>query len=134
MVDHGGKKGEPVRVRKIGFVGTRTDRPEAMAEFFERVLGLEPMHSGDDMWAFRLPDGSVAEVFGRSLNAHLTTGPVAEFQVDDVEAATEELREAGVEIVFGPERSEGAGLAWTHFRAPDGNVYGVIEELPGPVR
>ena len=122
-----------MRVRKIGFVGTRTDRPDVMAGFLERVLGLEPTHAGGDMWAFRLPDGSVAEVFGRSLNAHLTTGPVAEFQVDDVEAATEELRQDGVEIVFGPERSEEAGLAWTHFRAPDGNVYGVIQELAGPV-
>lgn len=118
-----------MKVRKIGFVGTRTDRPEAMAAFLEHVLGLEPTHSGDDMWAFSLPDGSVAEVFGTSLNDHLTTGPVAEFQVDDVGAATEELRRAAVEIVLGPERSEEAGLAWTHFRAPDGNVYGVIEDL-----
>jgi catechol 2,3-dioxygenase-like lactoylglutathione lyase family enzyme len=118
-----------VKVRKIGFVGTRTDRPEAMAAFLETVLGLEPIHGDDDMWAFRLPDGSLAEVFGPSLNSHLTTGPVPEFQVDDVEAATEELRGAGIEIVFGPERSGEAGLAWTHFRAPDGNVYGVIEDL-----
>jgi catechol 2,3-dioxygenase-like lactoylglutathione lyase family enzyme len=124
-----GRREIPVKVRKIGFVGTRTDRPEAMAAFFEHVLGLEPTHSGDDMWAFRLPDGSVAEVFGSSLNEHLTTGPVAEFQVEDVEAATQELRRAGVQIVFGPQRSEEAGLAWTHFRAPDGNVYGVIEDL-----
>ena len=121
-----------MRVLKIGFVGTRTDRPEAMAAFFETVLGLAPEHGGDDMWAFRLPDGSVTEVFGPSLNDHLSTGPVPEFQVEDVETATEELRTAGVEIVFGPERSEEAGLAWTHFRAPDGNVYGVIQDLrPG---
>ena len=118
-----------MRVRKIGFVGTRTERPEAMAAFLEHVLGLTAEHAGDDMWAFRLPDGSVAEVFGPSLNDHLTTGPVPEYQVDDVEAATEELRRSGVEIVFGPQRSEEAGLAWTHFRAPDGNVYGVIEDL-----
>ena len=118
-----------MRVRKIGFVGTRTERPEAMAAFLEDVLGLTAEHAGNDMWAFRLPDGGVAEVFGPSLNEHLTTGPVPEFQVDDVEAATEELRRAGVEIVFGPQRSEEAGLAWTHFRAPDGNVYGVIEDL-----
>jgi len=118
-----------MRVRRIGFVGTRTERPEAMAAFLEDVLGLTAEHAGNDMWAFRLPDGSVAEVFGPSLNEHLTTGPVPEFQVDDVEAATEELRRAGVEIVFGPQRSEEAGLAWTHFRAPDGNVYGVIEDL-----
>jgi catechol 2,3-dioxygenase-like lactoylglutathione lyase family enzyme len=116
-----------VKVLKIGFVGTRTDRPEATAVFLERVLGLRPTHSGDDMWAFELPDGSIAEVFGPSQNEHFTTGPVAEFQVEDVAAATEELRAAGVPIVFGPVRSDEAGLAWTHFRAPDGNVYGVIE-------
>ena len=116
-----------MKVLKIGFVGTRTERPEAMSDFFEQVLGLRPTHSGDDMWAFELPDKSIAEVFGPSQNAHFTTGPVAEFAVDDVEAAADELREAGIEIVFGPERSEEAGLAWAHFRAPDGNIYGVIE-------
>jgi hypothetical protein len=66
------------------------------------VVGLQPIHGGGEMWAFRLPDGSVAEVFGPSLNGHLTTGPVPEFQVEDVETATEELRVAGLEIVFGP--------------------------------
>lgn len=116
-----------MKVLKIGFVGTRTDQPEAMARFFERVLGLRPDGGGDDMWAFRLPDGSIAEVFGPSLNDHLTTGPVAEFLVEDVDAAAEELRAAGVEIVFGPARSKEAGVAWVHFKAPDGNLYGVIQ-------
>jgi catechol 2,3-dioxygenase-like lactoylglutathione lyase family enzyme len=101
-----------------------------MADLFERVLGLRPTHAGDGQWAFEVPDGSIAEVFGPSWNEHLTTGPVAEFEVDDVAAGTAELRAAGVEIVFGPERSEEAGLAWVHFRAPDGNLYGLIERLP----
>jgi hypothetical protein len=42
-----------MKVLKIGFVGTRTDRPVAMVDFFERTLALRPMHGGDDMWAFR---------------------------------------------------------------------------------
>jgi catechol 2,3-dioxygenase-like lactoylglutathione lyase family enzyme len=116
-----------MKLLKIGFVGTRTDRPGAMADFFERVLGLQPTHSGDDMWAFRLPDGGIAEVFGPSQNEHLTNTPVVEFLVENVEGATEELRAAGVPIVFGPVRAEDVGLAWAHFRAPDGNIYGVIE-------
>jgi catechol 2,3-dioxygenase-like lactoylglutathione lyase family enzyme len=116
-----------MKVLKIGFVGTRTDMPEDMTEFFEQVLGLRPDKSDDETWAFRLPDGSLAEVFGPSQNEHLTSGPVAEFLVEDVDAATEELRAAGVEIVSGPERSDEAGLAWVHFRAPDGNIYGLIE-------
>jgi len=53
-----------VKVLKIGFVGTQTDQPAAMVDFFERTLALRPMHGGDDMWAFRLPDGSIAEGFG----------------------------------------------------------------------
>ena len=116
-----------MKLLKIGFVGTRTDRPQAMADFFERVLGLRPAHGGDDMSAFRLPEGGLAEVFGPSRNEHFTTGPVVEFVVKDVDAATEELRAAGVPIVFGPVRADDVGLAWAHFRAPDGNVYGVIE-------
>jgi len=64
-----------MKVLKIGFVVTRTDRPAAMVDFFERTLALTPMHGGDDMWAFRLPDGSVAEVFGPTHNDYFTTGP-----------------------------------------------------------
>jgi len=116
-----------MKVLKIGFVGTRTDRPEAMVDFFERTLALRPMHGGDDMWAFQLPDGSIAEVFGPSQNDHFTTGPVVEFLVEDVAVATEELRAAGVPIVLGPVRAHEVGLAWTHVRAPDGNLYGFIE-------
>ena len=116
-----------MKLLKIGFVGTRTDRPEAMADFFERVLGLRPTHRDDDLWAFELPDGGIAEVFGPSQNQHLTGGPVVEFLVEDVDAATDELRAGGVPIVFGPVRAEDVGLAWAHFRAPDGNLYGVIE-------
>jgi len=116
-----------MKLLKLGFVGTRTDQPEAMADFFERVLGLRPTHSGDDMWAFELPDGGIAEVFGPSKNEHFTTGPVVEFLVEDVKAATEELRAAGVAIVLGPVRADDVGLAWAHFQAPDGNIYGVIE-------
>ena len=103
-------KGSLMKVLKIGFVGTRTAQPQAMADFFERVLGLRPTHSGDDMWAFRLPDGGIAEVFGPSQNDHYPTGPVVEFVVEDVEAAAEELRTAGVPIVFGPDMRTTWGL------------------------
>jgi hypothetical protein len=52
-----------VRLLKIGWVGTRTENPEAMADFCERVLGLRSSHSGDGVWVFQLPDGSKVEVF-----------------------------------------------------------------------
>ena len=55
---------------KIGWVGTRTENPEATADFFERVLGLRFSHSGDGVWVFQLPDWSKVEVFGPSENEH----------------------------------------------------------------
>jgi hypothetical protein len=68
------------------------------------------------------------EVFGPSENKHFTTGPVVEFFTDDVAAATEELRAAGVPIISGPVFWEGEDdVAWVHFRAPDGNIYGITQ-------
>jgi predicted enzyme related to lactoylglutathione lyase len=125
-----------VELRKIGWVGTWTENPEATADFFGGVLGLRFSHSGDGVWVFQLPDGSKVEVFGPSENQHFITGPVVEFLTDDVTAATEELRKAGVPIVSGPVYFEGEDdVAWVHFRAPDGNIYGITQgrdlEPPG---
>jgi catechol 2,3-dioxygenase-like lactoylglutathione lyase family enzyme len=118
-----------MRVRTIAWVGTRTDDPEAMVDLLREVLGIPLDHGDGGMWALRLPDGSKVEVFGPdSDNAHFTTGPVPGFLVDDVDAATEELRSAGVPIVSGPTHMEGEGLAWVHFRAPDGNIYELTQD------
>lgn len=117
-----------MRLSKIGWVGTRTEDPEAMADFFLKVLGLRFSHSGGDVWVLQLPDGSKAEVFGPSQNTHFTTGPVVEYFTDDVAAATEELRAAGVPIISGPVFWDGEDdVAWVHFRASDGNIYGITQ-------
>jgi hypothetical protein len=49
-----------------------------------------------------------------------------------VPSATEELRSANVEIIFGPTTDE-YGNAWVHFRAPDGNIYEFTKD-PGVSR
>ena len=94
-----------MRLSKIGWVGTRTENPEAMADFFLRVLSLRFSHRGDDVWVLPAAGRSKAEVFGPSENTHFTTQPVVEFFTDDVAAAMEELRAAGVPISRG--RSSG---------------------------
>jgi catechol 2,3-dioxygenase-like lactoylglutathione lyase family enzyme len=112
-------------VRKIGWVGTRTEHARDMVDLFGRVLGIPLDHEGEGLWAFRLPDGSTIEVFAPGGdNPHFTTGPVPGFLVDDVEAASDELRAHGIPIVSGPSRADVDGpIAWVHFRAPDGNIY-----------
>ncbi|HEY3140885.1 MAG TPA: VOC family protein [Acidimicrobiales bacterium] len=64
---------------------------------------------------------------GSPHNRHFTTGPVAGFLVDDVEAATAELVAAGVEVVQAPMHWPD-GNAWVHFRAPDGNLYELTQD------
>ena len=114
---------------KLAWVGTRTDRASETADFFEHVMGLRLISTDNDFWVFQMPDGSKVEVFGPGSpdNQHFTTGPVAGFLVDDFEAAIEELREAGTEIVWGPETASD-GNAWVHFRGPDGHLYELTKD------
>jgi catechol 2,3-dioxygenase-like lactoylglutathione lyase family enzyme len=123
-----------VEIIKLAWVGTRTDRAEQTVTFLRDVLGLRPEPLGTDFWMAKLPDGSKVEVFGPAspVNRHFDRGPVAGFLVDDVPAATAELRAAGVEILLEPEVDD-YGNAWVHFRAPDGNIYELTQD-PGVSR
>ena len=112
-----------MRVKRIGWAGTRTNAYPAMVAFLQAVLGMTTSQEGSDCAAFQLPEGGTFEVFGLGDqdHAHLSTGPVVGFVVDDLPAAVRELEVAGVELLGG-EVDEGGG-GWRHFRAPDGNVY-----------
>lgn len=112
----------------LGWLGTRTARAQALADFYARVLGLSLTHHEPGFWVFTLPDGSNVEVFAdqRPGKEHFDTGPVGGFAVRDLPAAVARLRAAGVELVGEP------GPSWQHFRAPDGNVYElVVVDPPG---
>jgi catechol 2,3-dioxygenase-like lactoylglutathione lyase family enzyme len=114
-----------MHVRRIAWLGVRTEHADAMVAFLQTTLGLPLEHLDEGQWVFSLPDGSKAEVFSSESphNRHFGGAPVAGFYVDDVAAATAELREAQVEIVHGPVFAEDGDAAWVHFRAPDGNLY-----------
>jgi catechol 2,3-dioxygenase-like lactoylglutathione lyase family enzyme len=111
-----------MNVVSLGWVGTRTDQPGPLAQFYADVLGLRLVIHEPDFWVFELPDGRHVEVFGPGCagREHFTTGPVVGFAVEDLGAAVEELRRHGIELL------EGAGPTWQHFRAPDGNVYELV--------
>ena len=88
-----------MRVLGIVFAGTATEHREAMSSFVAGVLGLERIEVGGTT---------------RSLG----------FLVDDLAAAVDALREAGVEP--GPV-AENARFRYSHFRAPDGSLYELVE-------
>ena len=107
------------------WAGLRTDRFEETVRFFRDVLGLPVDVPRPDFAIARMPNSSMLEIFGPGDDEHdhFATGPVPEFLVDDLDAAAEELRAAGVEV-WGPYREQDYG-GWLHFRAPDGTVWGV---------
>ena len=131
-----------MHIRRISFVGARTENFDAMADFARDVLGLTPGHR-DDGWAvFQLDSGDrdLFEVYRpgqydeRLLPAD-AGGVTIAFGVVDLVEARAELVAAGVEIVadmvwaaeaFGNPQLEGFG--WLFFRGPDGNIYAVQQD------
>ena len=113
----------PCGVRGFGWAGVRTTRYEAMRTFLADRMRLRVVEEGAGVAEFRFPNGHVFELFrpGDPLDhPHLTTGPMPGLVVDDLDRAESVLRANGTEILqrrrFGP-------AGWSHFRAPDGNVY-----------
>ena len=113
-----------MKVHGIVWAGVRTERLNDTTAFFRDVVGL-PLHElREDFAWFKLSDSSQFEIFGPGDpdHHHFTTGPVPSFHVDDVHAAVAQLRRSGFET-FGPWGTPTQG--WAHFRAADGNVYGL---------
>jgi catechol 2,3-dioxygenase-like lactoylglutathione lyase family enzyme len=120
-----------VQVRGLGWLGARTYEFEPMVAFLKDVLGLRAVIDELGFAVFQLPNGDTVEVFGGDddHHAYFTTGPVAGFRVDDVAAAQAEMEAKGIEFFGRPESAD--GYAWSHFRAPDGNVYEIMS-APDP--
>lgn len=114
-----------MKVRGVVWAGVRTARYEETVRFFREVLGVPLVEVPSGFAWSKMADSSQLEIFPERDpdHQHFTTGPVPEFLVDDVEDARAELEAAGVELLgpVGGTAKEG----WLHFRAPDGNVYGV---------
>jgi catechol 2,3-dioxygenase-like lactoylglutathione lyase family enzyme len=113
----------PMELKGVVWLGTRTERFEEMVAFAEEVLGLERKRGEDGLAVFELADGDTFEVFDpqHPAGGH-PDGIAGGFLVDDAEAATAELRTAGVEVT---ELGSAGEFRWAYFRAPDGNLYEV---------
>ena len=112
-----------MKAKAISWVGTRTERWLETAEFLERQLGLRREREDGGVVVLALPNGDTVEVFraDEPEHQHFTTGPVVGFLVDDVDEASRQLEGAGIELIG--TVGHGGGMAWAHFRGPDGNVW-----------
>jgi catechol 2,3-dioxygenase-like lactoylglutathione lyase family enzyme len=122
-----------MQVRRLCWLGVRTEAHEPMVAFLQNVLGMRVEFEEETTVELSLPSGDRVQVFGPGdryydfFGEHVR-GPVALFEVDDVHAAREELVAAGIELVGELERD--SEWEWVNFRAPDGNLYALASRLP----
>lgn len=112
-----------MRILGLTFAGSSTPHRPEMARFLRNTLALPVSRvEGVEADLFDLPDGSVFAV--ASPGGMGDTARSVGFLVDDLDAAGRALREAGVET--GPV-GENARDRYLHFRAPDGELYELVE-------
>lgn len=121
------------------WLGSRTAHYDRMRAFAADVLGLDVAQEQPGATVFTLSNGDAFEVFkpADEDHSHFPDHPVPGFLVADVAEARAELEAKGVEFVGEIQRGvpgENWGAAWTHFTAPDGNLYCLVsrhERHPG---
>jgi catechol 2,3-dioxygenase-like lactoylglutathione lyase family enzyme len=113
-------------IRSLRFLGVRTDAFDATVALYRDAFGLEPVHERAGAAWFKAADGASIHVYDASDVDHdfFDAGPVVGFEVQDFDAARGALVAAGVAFIGEPQRD--GGVAWNHYRGPDGNVYEII--------
>jgi catechol 2,3-dioxygenase-like lactoylglutathione lyase family enzyme len=118
-----------MKVKGFSWVGVATDDFDRSIRFFRDLLGLEVWVQGEEQAILKTPTGQQLEIFGTGeQEKELTASPVIAFEVDDIEAACQELRDAGIELIG--EIGRWNGFAWQYFRSPDGHIF-EIKSSPG---
>jgi len=116
-----------MRILGLVFAGTSTRHRSEMAAFLGDTFCLPRLKvDGVEADLFGLPDGSAFAV--ASPGGMGDTPRSIGFLVDDLDAAAAQLREAGVEA--GPVGENGRER-YMHFRAPDGELYELVERKIG---
>jgi predicted enzyme related to lactoylglutathione lyase len=122
-----------MKVRRLCWLGVRTEAFDETTAFFRDVLGLTMRYEESGFSMLGLPDADrdFVEVFSparQDLAASYTTAPVVGLLVDDIVEAREELAAAGVELID-EIQSAGTldGYRYFHLLGPDGNVYAMVE-------
>jgi hypothetical protein len=98
-----------------------------MCAFYKDVLHLTAFQDDSTSTRFRLADGTEVHVYNSRDVDHrfFGPGPIVGLRVDSFAATRAAMLQAGIEFLYlEPQRHD--GLAWQHFRAPDGNVYEII--------
>jgi len=102
----------------------------AMKKLVSETFKLTPMMEMEGVSVFSMPNGTILELYlPQAVPPFGYNNAVAfGFRVDDIEAASREVAQAGCELLGQITRVEELGYAYRHFRGPDGRVYGLNEQ------
>jgi predicted enzyme related to lactoylglutathione lyase len=95
------------------------------------TFGLAPEVEREGMVMFTMPNGTMLELNepqAASADYAINDGLVFGFRVDDVEAASAAVEEAGCELLGEITRVEEVAYSYRRFRGPDGRVYSLNEQ------
>jgi len=115
-----------VKLKSIGWVGLRTAKFKEMTQFYQDVFGLHVAYERPNGFAFHLPNGDTIEGVEPPEDNPFTTGPIPGFEVDNVASARAEMEAAGIKFI-GPIRGGAPSNTWSHYYAPDGNIYFICQ-------
>ena len=117
-----------MKVRGYAWAGVGTDDFERTVRFFTDVLGMPTKVRGEDVAILTVGAGQQLQIFGPGHpGRQLNSTPTIAFEVEDFDAAVEELRASGVELVG--DVGEWNGFKWQYFRSPDGHLF-EIKQVP----
>ena len=111
-------------------VTLKGDAFEETKTLVSEVLGLSPMFEQPGVSVFSAQNGTLLELYTPEgvppygYNDSVAFG----FRVDDIEAASQELADAGYELLGEITRVEEMNYAYRHFKGPDGTVYGLNQQ------
>ena len=112
-----------MEIKGIVFSGTATAKADETTAFFRGIFSQEPEPlEGLPAQVFDFPDGSSFGVV--QVPEEMATRTIG-FQVDDLDAAVQELKDKGIDV--GDIGSNQLGR-YIHFTAPDGCLYELVEK------
>jgi catechol 2,3-dioxygenase-like lactoylglutathione lyase family enzyme len=126
-------------LKSVGAITMFVEDPKRSKVFYERVFEVSPMYEDDDAVAFKF-ENTVVNLLQASRPAEELIAPSrvagaesgSRFQltiwVEDADAASEELRKRGVELLNGPMDREW-GVRTASFTDPDGHIWEVAANL-----
>lgn len=117
-------------IKRVDSVVLFSEDPKKLYEFYKDTVGVNfsveaEIGEGENLYGYESKDSSGFYIVHHSEVSGKTKEPkrvMVNFEVDDIEADTRKLKQAGVKVITEPYHMENYGYIAT-FEDPDGNYF-----------